>query len=88
MYNVCCVLYNVIPKNCAFLEWVYSVLLAEELYSILYNFINVGRCGISKSRQNKINVYRILIGTKVHVSRSDLCVQKFVHLFPEFKNLE
>lgn len=87
MYNVCCVLYNVIPKNCAFLERMYSVLLAEELYSILY-FFNVGRCGISKSRQNKINVYRILIGTKVHVSRSDLCDQGFVHLFPEFKNLE
>lgn len=88
MHNVCCVLYNVIPKNCAFLEWVYSVLLAEELYSILYNFINVGRCRISKPRQNKINVYRILIGTKVPAWRSALCDQRFVHLFPEFKNLE
>lgn len=63
----------------------YSVLLAEELYSILYNFINVGRCGISESRQNKINVYRILIGTNVHVSRSDLCDPRFGHLFPDLR---
>jgi len=30
-------------------------------------------------------VYRIVIGTKVHVSRSALCDQRFVHLFPELR---